>query len=381
MATGADDPLARDELFTRVSGVRVTSRLLLRTLAALTEAAEKYAPATSGSTMREAALKEALARGQKALDAKQLATQQSALRKLLEDHPSLHGYAEDTWAVVNDISGLLDRWPKAPAGSAPDAAATIAAAKDSAAILTDVVLHCSKVTVPEEVEEQLIYLRVGKPLDFDDAFEEQLPDTEQRKRVLSGLKHKRIGGWVDVGAGLIYRLPRSTVARVLTCIAPFLLALLAAALMYGVPTLSLPSDWNLNKRWELVGAFGLVLLGAVIHLLVENVKQMQTRSLPIVAISDGIYWLNLRWLGLALTVLWALVVAIGLRVAEVGPNDEGIALYIAAGYSLDSVAGLVLTRFDSTAGVLLKKVNKQLEVPGDQSASGKGQAAAATATG
>lgn len=375
------DPQARNELFTRMSGIRVASRLLVRSLTRLTETANGGAAATADSALREAALKEAVTSCKRALEAKQLRQQQTALRGLLDGNPSLHCYAEDAWAVADDISELLNRWPEASgANNSPDAAAICASAKDADAILAEIILHCSKVTVPEEVEEELIFLRVGKPLDFNDAFAELLPNAEQRKRVLSGLKHKRIGGWVDVGAGLIYRLSRSRVSRALTCIAPFLLALLAAGLMYGIPTLSLPEDWNLDDHWKLVGAFGLVLLGAVIHLLVENVKQLQTRSVPIVAISDGVYWLNLRWLGLSLTVLWALVVAIALRVAGVESSDEGIPLYIAAGYSLDSVAGLVLTRFDSTAGVLLRKLNKQLEVPPDGGASGAGKAVGAGTT-
>ncbi len=56
-----------------------------------------------------------------------------------------------------------------------------------------------------------------------------------------------------------------------------------------------------------------------------------------------------------------IVVVIGLRVSGVGDDDADLGLYIAAGYSVDSIAGLFLTRFDTGAKKALKGVEKQIE--------------------
>lgn len=370
---------ARNALFSRVCVIRAAAQMLIEDLAALRKAAERAGRADKSSTAGKKQLEGAVKQFETGLEAKDPREHQAALRELLDDNHGLRRYAEDAAKVVYGLSRFSDRWGR---DERPESGAVLTAVEDCTAILGEVVFHCSLVTVPGEVEEELISLRVGKALDFNESFKEKLPDAARRKRILTNLKHKRIGGWVDVREGLIYRLPRSSTARVLTCIAPFVLALLAATLMYGLPTLDLPGAWHLGgendeatTRWQLVGAFGLVLLGVVLHLLVENIKQLQTRSVPIVAISDGVYWLNLRWLGLVLTVLWALVVAIGLRVSGVGPNDEGIPLFIAAGYSLDSVAGLVLTRFDSISGPWLRQVNEKLKAP-DKAAAQEAEAPA-----
>lgn len=374
MAGETLEATAHTKLFTQLSRVRVEAGSLLGALGDLTDATEPKGHAG----LAEGALEEAVRTWIGALDTAKLDEKRAGLTDLLNGEDDLHGFAEDAWSVVNALSRLRDRWPPGVAGKV-DAASLATSAKDSGKILREVVYYCSRVTIPTEVEEQLETLHVGKPLDFNATFKPKLPSAAQRKQILAGLKNRRIGGWVDDGAGLIYKLSRDAPTRVLTCIAPFLLAALAAGFMYLIPTFGLPGDWNLgNPRWQLVGAFGLVIAGAVIHLLVENVKQLQSRSVPIVAITDGVYWLNLRWIGLSLTVLWALVVAIGLRAIGLeSTGAEGVGSYLAAGYSLDSVAGLVLTRFDSSAGVLLRKVNAQ--VTGDENGNGAdGGAPAAT---
>lgn len=374
---------ARTKLFTQVSCVRVEAGSLLEALSALDEAIASQAPAAAAAVATaepesassqgvrgeavEAVLEAAVDEWESARETAALEAKRRELADLLEGETDLYEYAEDTWSVVKGLSRLQDRWPE---GFPEEAAWLATAAKQSRKILQEVVYYCSKVTVPGDVEGDLANLRVGKPLDFGTAFKATLPDQEQRKQILTELSNRHIGGWVDIAAELIYKLSPTRFGRIATCVAPFLLALVAAGLMYVIPLFDLPSSWNLGEDWELVGAFGLVIAGAVIHLLVENVKQLQSRSVPIVAITEGTYWLNLRWIGLLLTVLWALVVTIGLRVLNFDTTgSEGAMAFLAAGYSLDSVAGLILTRFDSTAGVLLRNVESAVTGTGSGGAA------------
>lgn len=363
---------ARDTLFSQVSTIRGTAQLLLDDLATLRKVAVEVAQEPSASSPGRARLLAAVDQYKTGLDAKRLEERRTGLDKQLAGTHRLRKFSENSSKVADYLQAFCNNWP---AKMKPQPGPVLVAIDDGSAILDKVVFHCSLVTVPDEVKDELSSLRVGKPLDFEDAFKEKLPDAQRRRRILSNLKHQQIDGWVDVGKGLIYRLPRSSTAQVVTCIAPFVVALLAAGLMYAVPSFGLPSDWHLEDKWGLVAIYLLVLLGVVLHLIVENLKQMQTQSVPIVAFSDGVYWLNLHWLGLVWTVVLTLVVAIALRVAGVESNSEGIPLYVAAGYSVDSVAGLVLTRFDSAAGTWLRKVNEQIEPPKQPAPKGAAKAA------
>jgi hypothetical protein len=48
-------------------------------------------------------------------------------------------------------------------------------------------------------------------------------------------------------------------------------------------------------------------------------------------------------------VIPIVIVAVGLRLTNTGTGAEGAALFIFAGYSIDSVVGTLLTRFDLVA--------------------------------
>ncbi len=364
---------AHEQLEMKVCRVREAAIRMLAHLVKLGQAVEAAA-AVKDQTAREAALRAAVERFQAALNTKELADQRDALKKLLEAEPGLCEYGKDAWAVADGLPDLQNSWPKAE--TAPNAAAVTVAVKSSSKALDELIFHCSMVTMPREVKRELDALRVGKPLDFHQTFAAQLPSAEHRNQLLQRLKYSQICGWVDTASGLIYRLPQSGAARLFTCLAPFLVALLAGAGLWGFGFIDMPSEWEgLENGGQLLGAYGLVLAGAVFHLLVENIKQEQIRSVPIGAISDGIYWLNLRWLGLSLTVFWVLVVTIGLRLSGSGSGGSDLALYFFAGYSLDSVAGLVLTRFAGSSGGAVERLEESL-APVKDSSAGQQPAAA-----
>lgn len=361
MVVDADKP--RGKLFTRVSRVRVESRSLLGALKKLEEAAKPTGKDTQHSSLAQSALRDAVTTWHAALETADLGRRAKELEEVLDGDDDLHDYAEGSWGAANGLSRLLDRWPKkkkAPCENDLDRAAIGVTVEESTAILNEVIFECCKVTIPDEVEEKLTLMRVGKALDFHAVFDETLADPAQRGEILSLLKHRHIGGWVDPATGLIYRVSRSGAARVATCFAPFLVALLTGGALYGFANLSLADNWDyLADGWQLVGAYGLVLAGATFHLLIEALKQNQTKSAPILAAGDLVYWLNLRWVGLLLTIAWVVVVTIGLRAAGVEEDGE-LSVYFFAGYSLDSVAGLVLTRFNNSAEAAQTALTEQL---------------------
>lgn len=351
------------KLFTQVSRGRVEARSLLGALKKLGEAAKPTGQATSTPSVARGALGDAVTAWYAALETAEVGRRAKEIEAVLNGEEDLHRYAEGGWGAVNGFSRLLDRWPGEPKQkhcSDEDPARTLVKVEESTAILDEVIFECCKVTIPDEVEEMLRKIRIGKTLDFHTVFDDTLSNAAQRKEILELLKHRQIGGWVDPATGLIYSISRSKGARAITCVAPFVVALLVGAALYGVSSLSIFDSWTfLNDGWELVGAYGLVLAGATFHLLVENLKASQTKLAPVLAVTDFVYWLNLRWVGLLATILWVVVVTIGLRVANIEGTDE-LSVYFFAGYSLDSVAGLVLTRFESSADIAQGKLAEQL---------------------
>jgi hypothetical protein len=368
-----DAATGRDKLFTRISRVRVSAQSLLGSLEKLGDAAKRGGGGRTMLSVAESGLRDAMTRWQAAIDTAELGTQCTELETQLNGDEDLHKYAEAAWAALAGASELLDRWPEGgkPCEGCLDPAAIVLTVEESTTILRRIVYECSKVTVIDEVKERLLTLRVGKALDFHAVFKTKLPDLAQRKGLLEELKNQKFGGWVEVSTGLIYRLPGTRLGIVLACFAPLLFGLLAGAGLYGFSSLDLPSSWDkLGDGWALLGVYGLVMLGVAAQLLVENVKQSLTGSVKILAITDTTYWLALRWVGLSQTVIAAVIVTIGLRLTNVHGSDEGLALCIAAGYSVDSVAGVFLTRFHSMAVSDLEVLNEQLG-NGEESPNGE----------
>ena len=97
---------------------------------------------------------------------------------------------------------------------------------------------------------------------------------------------------------------------------------------------------------KLLGPYLLVIGGVIAHLAAENLKQDKA-GVPILAINDLLAWLNLSWVGLAYSFIPVIIVVVGLSVLDIGATGHDLTLWLAAGYSVDSIAGLVLNRFDT----------------------------------
>jgi cytochrome c556 len=347
-----------EELFSRIERIRAKVNCLSADIETLETAA-------TGQPDGEPtpALKAAISTSRDALKASEIKVHRDFLAKALTDHPRLEPYAAEVEEFHCALERVLTAWPVADAASA---AAVITACKATAQRLTTARDRAAQLTIPRQVPRKLKGMRVGKAFDFNGTFKEELPDSEQLAKVLAGLEPYNIGGVVDVKAGLIYKMSTNNVYRFFTYLAPLLALLAGAALLVGIANLKhlgvdFPDSWKLTDAHQLIGVYLLVLGGAVIHLLVENVKQLQMKSVPILVISDGLDWLHLRWMGISLMVVPILITEIGMRVIGVPSGADQPGLWVLAGYSADSIAGMVLTRFDSAAGVWLKETSGQLK--------------------
>jgi hypothetical protein len=283
------------------------------------------------------------------------------LRALFDLCPSLYDTAGDEVAEVANL------WNEALA-AAPTAAATPDACRVNDPIarraLGDIAWHTALITIPNRVTQHLGQLRVGGQLKFDDTFADELPDPAQRTRMLEYLKAHpgAVSGIVDVGAGVIYAASRSSRRRMASIV--LLLALVALGFaIIRVATAGIPgviaSNWLFpsDRFADLVGAYILLFVGAAIHIVIEAIKQQQ-RSGPgsFLAIDDWLLWLHVREVSNAVSImsLWAVVFL--LAAAYANGIDRLSALF--AGYSLDSVLGIAITRFDTFASSRVSAVEK-----------------------
>lgn len=324
------------KLFTLMSKVRTSA-------GELSKALTKVEDAVKGT----GSLADALADAKSSLKEAKIGEANDALTELLAGDVDLSHYADDALAAVTNLATVERRWPKPPTNPPPQPGPVSAAVDECRQLLEDAIYHCVRVTIRRDVTWELESTRVGHVLDFKLLpAASGLADDKQRTRVLDYLKHRVFGGWVDVDGARIYKLPPAGWKRGFACAAPFVTVILVAAALYGF---SLFDVSGFGDGEQLLLILALVLGGTLAQLSAETIKQSLSKTVPILAVSDGIDWLALRWLGLVKTVLVALFVVVGLRVAGVEPNGQGLTICIAAGYSLDSVAGIFLTRFNNTA--------------------------------
>jgi hypothetical protein len=353
----ADTPLV-EELFSRIERIRAR----VNSLSGDTKTLEVAATGQPDGEPTQA-LKDAITKSRTALTASAIDEHRDFLADTLTNNPELERYAAEVEELRDALERVLTAWPTTDAASAD---AVLTACKATAECLATARYRSAQLTIPREVSRKLEGMRVGKALDFNAEFKEELPDSERLAKVLTRLEPYDIGGAIDVKAGLIYKMSTSRTYRIFTYFAPLLALLAGAALLVGIANLDhvgvdFPDGWELSDALTLIGVYLLVLSGAVIHLLVENVKQMQMRSIPILVISEGLDWLHLRWMGLSLTIVPILVTEIGLRIVGVPSGSDQPGLWILAGYSADSIAGTLLTRFDSAASVWLNEVSPQIK--------------------
>jgi hypothetical protein len=253
----------------------------------------------------------------------------------------------DSLETIKIAAARANGW--AATQTSADATAVIAA-------LDGLVEIAEIVTLPGRVNDHLRSVPVGETLDFAANFNDELPrDATLRQAVINYLAgHPRIvDGVFDVTHGLIYKKARSRFRRVCTYLTPAALAIVVAPAVLVLVSRLDDSPFNLVKTgWSqldsgraLVGTYALVLVGAIIHLVVERSKLLKFGDAPIYVPAKGLDWLQLHWLGLSASLLPVLLVVVALHLT--GQTDDFTCFL--AGYGVDSVAGLVVSRLGTAS--------------------------------
>jgi hypothetical protein len=229
------------------------------------------------------------------------------------------------------------------------------------------VFEVGVLTIPERVNEWLQASRPGYYVPFNAVFEDELPDRDDRSRMLNYLTwapNALKGGLVDAEAGLIYRYSEDAARRRLTflgLVGAFLAVTGIIPLACYVP---IPS-WPLSPPdlAHMLMAWGAILVGVVVHIGVSTAKRAQADGgrPPIIAVGDVFLLIDARFGHILLKLLMALVGFFGM-VFTVGPASAAPLNMFLVGYSLDSVVEMFGASLEQRAGVQLTALKQQLGV-------------------
>jgi len=353
-----DEQRAYDAARGHVESLRQDASDLARALTAMQQAARQVDAAA-----RDRELEAALQGGNELLDRHDLASNADALQQDLEsDERFAANYAGELTLIQNLLHKLREQWPTPPSDSG-----TATRALAAEATIAELNYAAVKFCALGELDDALSGIHTGKSVNLDDCFASSLPSASDRDRLIAYLKdvERDIAGVIDEKSRLAYRTPPTLLLRFLACVSPVLFFLAAGGLLFLISKfdkwdLISAKNWPLSESGAVVGAYLLVSAGAIMHLVVENVKQFQSKQVPILAIGDLLTWLELRWAGLGGSFVAMVITVIALRYAGVTSDAREIPVWLAAGYSLDSIAGLVLTRFDTAATAGLSSLRQRI---------------------
>jgi hypothetical protein len=353
-----DEQSSYDAARGHVESLRQDASDLTRALTAVQKAAQQV-----DITARDRELRAALDSGKELLKHHHLGRQADALQQDLEsDERFAAHYAGQLTRIQNLLHELREQWPTPPADNG-----TVTSALAAEATVTKLNYAAVEFCAVAELNDALSGIHTGKSVNLDDCFSPSLPSASDRDRLIDRLKdvERDVAGVIDVKSRLAYRTPPTVLLRFLACVSPVLFFLAGGGLLFLISKLDKwglisAKNWPLGDSGAVVGAYLLVSAGAIVHLVVENVKQFQSKQVPILAIGDLLTWLELRWAGLGWTFVAMVITVIALRYSGVTSDAREIPVWLAAGYSVDSIAGLVLTRFDTAATAGLSPLRQRV---------------------
>jgi len=230
-----------------------------------------------------------------------------------------------------------------------------------------IIYQVGALTIPARLNEWLANARPGYYIPFHAVFDDELPNWEDRERLLNLLAWSPMvieGGIVDAANGLIYRHAREPIRIV----GSILLLVLAVAVAIGIVigACYLPVEaWPLQPRHVSTALIGwaAVLVGVLVHGGVGTVKRAQTQGgrPPILAVGDLPRVINAKVGQILLKLLLTLVGFFGLVFATGVENTTPLNTFL-IGYSLDSVVELFSASIEQQAARQVTMLKQQLGV-------------------
>ena len=222
-------------------------------------------------------------------------------------------------------------------------------------------------TIPTRVNDWLAQARPGYYIPFHLVFDDELPNQEERVKVLNYLAWSPNAikwGIIDVANGLIYRYADKAESRRNS----FLLLILALAVCTGIVLgacyVQMPG-WPIRPEhlYSFLVGWSAVLAGVVTHIGVGSVKRARARGglPPIIAVGDFFMIANAKAGQILLKLLQALIGFFGLVFAAGVDKVTPFNAFL-LGYSLDSFIELFSSSIEQRTSAQVATLKKQLGV-------------------
>jgi hypothetical protein len=225
-------------------------------------------------------------------------------------------------------------------------------------------------TVPARLKDWLRNSEPGYAIPFHAVFEDEVPDAEDRQKILNQLAWspvflKDVGGIVDPESGLVYRYDtdKSRWEMSLAFVWIVVAVAVGAGVVAGLAELPPLSPGAVPA--SLVLGWGAMLAGTIVHWVIGANKRLrgQQGTAGVLPIGRSLILLNAQIGFVLLRIAVALVGYVGLMFT-VGSNEFTTFAFNAflAGYSLDSVVELFGSSMDQRAAAQNANLKQQMGV-------------------
>ncbi len=219
-------------------------------------------------------------------------------------------------------------------------------------------------TIPDRLNGWLDASWPSSHVSFHDVFEDEMPDFEDRQRILRLLASEpaRVrGGLVDPERGIIYKYSTSNVWLFVSAIGLVLAAVAATALAVLLGGRVLGDLGVLHSRWTYFFYWVALAVGALFHVTVEAAKRVRDIGTPpssAIALSHPFQWMNAKVWPLLIRVATMLIGFFGCLMvfkdsfakADATGDTTGIATMFLVGYALDSFVNVFAKDIEKRAG-------------------------------
>jgi len=226
------------------------------------------------------------------------------------------------------------------------------------------------ITIPERVNAWLRVARPGYYIPFHAVFEDELPDFDDRVKVLNYIAwapRAIESGLVNAETGLIYRYSLDPERRWATFLGLIVAFVAVFALIAGVAHVPI-QGWPLQQSHlaTLLVGWVAVLAGVVVHIGIGAAKRAQAQGgrPPTIAVEDLFLWVNARFGHILFKMLLALVGFFGLVFAA-GPDKVTPLNTFLVGYSLDSVVEIFSASLEQRATAYVAALRQHLGIEAD----------------
>lgn len=293
------------------------------------------------------------------------------INKTRSDAAELVSQIEGDGDTIRHLMNVYEQMQQNPLYAKPETEISAQEQMHSLTLLDEQVrkieFYVGVLTIPARVNDWLAGARPGYYIPFHAVFEDEVPEAEDRARILSYLvwSPKPIkGGIVDAANGLIYRYNIDARRRLINILLMLGVLILSTAAVIGACYLNI-SGWpfQTSNLSAFTAGWIAILVGVVVHVAIGSVKRSQSQGkLPSIAsLGDVPLLLDARSGQIILKILLALIGLFGLAFATGIKNVTPLNAFL-IGYSLDSVIEIFSAGIEQRASLQATALKKQLGV-------------------